>query len=112
MANRTRLPVVPKSEKIVGVKSDPDLWGSLVLLVGGPASRALTYFEHLEFLASVKEGGFKVMFDLWNGLGWWVVGGIGLAWLLNRFSNRNLPHEKKPTWSVVAACAFMAAVFG
>jgi hypothetical protein len=112
MAGRTRLPAVPESEKVIGLKSDPDLWGSLVLLVGGPASRALTYLEHLEFLASVKEGGFKVIFDLWNGLGWWIVGGVGLAWLLNRFSKRNLPHEKKPTWSVVVACAFMAAVFG
>jgi hypothetical protein len=106
-----QVPVPPEPEKIIGLKSDPDVWASVVLLAGGPISRGLVAFEHLEFLASVKSEGFKMFFDLWNGLGWWVVGAAGLVWLLNRFSKRNLPHERAPSWGLLVACAFIVAVF-
>lgn len=112
MARRTLpAPIVPQGKKPIGIKNDPDAWGALVLLIGSPASKVLTYLEHLEFLASAKEGGFKMIIEIWNDVGWWLVGAFGLMWFLNRWSKKTEQHENGPTWSFVAAAVFMAAIF-
>ena len=104
--------IVPDPKKSVGLRSDSDWWGALVLFVGSLALRLLTYFQHIEFLANVKEGGFKKLFDLWDGFGWFAILAIGFIWGFNRFSKRTLPHEKGPTWGLVIACSVIAAIFG
>lgn len=106
-----QLPVVAESEKATGLKTDSDVWGALLMLVGGPVSRALTTVEHIEFLASVRNGGFKMILDLWNGFGWWIAAVVGLVWLLNRHSKRNSPHPVGPTWGFVIAASLMSSVF-
>ena len=109
--SRRQLPAVQEPEKAVGLQTDGNFWGSLVLLVGSPASKLLTYFEHVEFLASVKNGGFKMMLDIWDSGGWWIMGAVGLIWFGDRFFRRSQAHQKGPTWGLVVACTIMAAIY-
>jgi hypothetical protein len=52
-----------------------------------------------------------VIFDIWENVGWWLLGLIGLGWLIDRIRRRKSPHEKGPTWGLVTACTIMAAIF-
>jgi hypothetical protein len=95
-----------------GIKTDPDAWGAALFLFGAPVLKVLSYFEHLQFLLSIREENFKLIFDLWESVGWFAVTAIGAIWMFNRFSKRELPHEKGPTWGLVTASVIMAFLFG
>ena len=103
-------PVSPKPTEI-GLGSDADFWGSLILILGTGGSRALTGLEHLEFLASAREGAFKMLVELWNSGLWWLVGAAGVLWFFRRFQKRKEPHPTGPTWGLVAACVVISAIF-
>jgi hypothetical protein len=95
-----------------GFLRDPDAWGSGILLFGAPALKALSYLEHLDFLLSIKEEKFKLMFDAWESFGWWIAAAIGLIWAINRWSKRDAPHEKGPTWGLLASISLMTFIVG
>jgi hypothetical protein len=88
------------------------VWGSAVLAAGALIARVLTALEHLDFLVSIREEKFKMMYDAWQLFGWWIAIGIGGVWALNRFSKRNEPHGRGPTWGLVIACTIVSFVFG
>src|ERR1700730_7123967 len=100
-SRRERTTIQPPTE--TGFMRDPDVWGSGILLLGGPILKLLSYVEHLDFLLSILEEKFKMMFDAWESFGWWIAAGVGIIWGLNRFSKRDLPHAKGPTWGLLAA---------
>lgn len=102
MARRSPPVPVPlvHEPKEIGLRTDADFIGSVVLMVGSFASKILTGMEHLEFLASAREGGFKVLIDAWNSGLWWIVGAIGFIWAFYRFQRRADPHPKGPTWGL------------
>lgn len=109
MANRRS--VTAAAQKETGLKSDSDAWGSGVLFFGGLASKAFTYLEHLEFLASAREGGFKMIIDLWNTYGWWIASAVGVVWFLDRLGKRNEPRPKGLTRGFVIASVLISAIF-
>jgi hypothetical protein len=81
-------------------------------MLGSAGAKWLSYAEHIEFLVALRGENFKVIFDFWNGAGWWITIAVGIGWFLNRFSKRELPHERHPTWLLVGSCAFIAFIFG
>ena len=107
-------PVPPpiSNPTIIGFKTDPDAWGSAIFLFGAPILKILSYFEHLQFLLSIREENFKMIFDAWEQFGWFIIAAIGAIWMFNRFSKRDLPHQKGPTWGLVLASVVMSFLFG
>jgi hypothetical protein len=110
MATRRNPPAIPKPLAKVPLVEDANLLGPLVLFFTGGLSRVVIAIQNLKFLASAKEGGFKIIFDIWNGVGWWLAIGGAIAWLL--YSRPWATRQKAPTWGLLAACVFMAVVFG
>ncbi len=91
---------------------DPDVWASIILSIGSVSSKALSAAEHIEFLISIREEKFRVIFDFWESVGWWLSGGIGALWLIYRFQRRHSPAGHAPTWGMVVSCSVVAFVFG
>jgi hypothetical protein len=95
-----------------GIRNDPDAWASGVLVGGSILAKWLSYAEHVEFLVSLREENFRMIFEVWSGIGWWFIGAAGIVWFLNRFSKRGSPHSTSPSWGLVASCALIAFIFG
>jgi hypothetical protein len=112
MARQVPAPIPNPATKAVGLGTDPDVWASGILVLGSGAAKLLSYAEHIDFLISLRGENFKMIFDFWNGAGWWLTIGAGAGWLINRFSKRNIPHEKGPSWGLVISCAVVAFIFG
>jgi hypothetical protein len=108
---RSNVPARTHSTQAIGLRTDPDFLGSMVLVLGTLGSKILTGLEHLEFLASAREGGFKMLVELWNSGLWWMVGAVGVLWAFVRIGRRKESHDTRPTWGLVAACTVIGAVF-
>jgi hypothetical protein len=109
---RQTLPALREETLTRGFKTDPDAWAGGVLIVGSVLSRWLSYAEHVNFLLSVKEENFKMLFDVWEEVGWWIIVVCGFMWLLGRYSKKEQPHKRAPTWGLLGSCALVSFILG
>ena len=113
MANKPRpSPPPPSTTSTLGIRKDSDAWAAAILALGAGGARWLSYIEHIDFLVSIREEKFKMIFDLWQAIGWWLAIGIGVIWFGYRFTKRGEPHDTGPTWGLVVSCTVIAFVFG
>jgi hypothetical protein len=92
---------------------DQDAQASLVLTIGTFAWRAISYWEHADFLLSVKQENFAVMFEFFDYGGWALfalLGGIWFFWAA-KIKDRTIV-EVGPSWGMVIASAIVAFLFG
>src|SRR5271165_6254672 len=95
------------------VNDDSDTQASLVLTVGSIVWKGISYWEHADFLLSIREEKFQMMFDFLDSAGWAILLAIGLGWLYwARLIKNRSDVEKRPGWKMVFSCAVVAFLFG
>jgi len=68
------------------------------------------YISNVDFLLSIREAKFAVMFDFFENTGWWIGVAVGIGWFIIRVFSR----EKKPLpdWSLLGCCSILFFFFG
>jgi hypothetical protein len=94
------------------MQTDPDVWAAGLVALGSGGAKVLSLAEHIDFLVSISDGRFKMIFDFWNSAGWFLALGLGLIWLGDRYFHRNEPHRRSPSWGLVVSASFVALLFG
>ncbi len=93
--------------------SDSDNRASLVLGVGSLLWKGLSYWEHTDFLLSIREERFNVMFDFFEHAGWLLLVLVSIGWFIWSAFIRD-KYEPKRTISLplVISWAIVSFMFG
>jgi hypothetical protein len=92
---------------------DQDTRASLVLTIGTLLWKLLSYWEHADFLLSIKEENFAVMFEFFDYAGWAILVAIGCGWLFWATKIKDKAStELRPGWAMAIACSVIAFLFG
>jgi hypothetical protein len=65
-------PHVGDTPRAASALSDSDIQASAIVTLGAFGSKALSALEHIDFLVSIRQESFKVIFDFWQSTGWWM----------------------------------------
>jgi uncharacterized membrane protein YhdT len=91
----------------------PDEKASAILAAGAAAWKYLSYWEHIDFLLSIREEKFSVMFDFMQNAGWAILLVIGIAWyVISYVSGSTSIQTGASTWRLIASCSLVAFLFG
>jgi hypothetical protein len=93
------------------ILNDPQSMASAILSVGAAAWKGLSVWSNVDFLLSIREERFAIMFQFFDTTGWWLLLIFGLAWLAVRWV-RGPTQERVPSWAVVIAASVMMFLFG
>jgi hypothetical protein len=89
---------------------DSQLLASAILAIGSGAWKALSAWSNVDFLLSIREERFAVIFEVFQNTGWIILIIIGVVWgALRVISKRKTPI---PDWSLVASCSLITFMFG
>jgi hypothetical protein len=99
-----------KTAQITALLDDGNAKASATLTVGSILWKILAYSEHLDFLLSLREEKFSMIFTFFEDAGWWMLAGIGVLWF---FATRIKGEKATPlNWAFVVSCAVIAFLFG
>ena len=101
-----------KDSSSSAILKDSDALGALVLALGSVGSKVLSAAEHIDFLVSIREQHFKVLFDFWESTGWWLALIVGVIWGVLRFVKGKGSYSSTPSWGLVLSFCLMSFVFG
>src|SRR5580704_6203573 len=93
------------------ILNDPQSMASAILSVGAAAWKGLSVWSNVDFLLSIREERFAIMFQFFETTGWWLLLIFGLIWLAVRWA-RGPTQERVPSWAVVIAASTMMFLFG
>jgi hypothetical protein len=109
---KSRAPTGAPKKPERGVVADTDLIASFILGAGSAASRGVSALEHIDFLVSIRQENYKVMFDFWQTTGWWMTVLVAAIWGIIRFRKTGAERNAAPTIGLVLSCSFVAFVMG
>ena len=93
--------------------SDPEALASVVLGAGALLWRALSAWANVDFLLSIREEKFAIMFAFFKLTAWWIVGIGSLIWLISRFfKKRSLVEREYPGWPLLISSCIVEFLFG
>jgi hypothetical protein len=100
-----------KTAQITALLDDGNAKASATLTVGSILWKVLAYSEHLDFLLSLREEKFSMIFTFFEDAGWWILAGIGILWFFaTRIKENTLPQPLN--WAFVLSCTVIAFLFG
>jgi hypothetical protein len=80
-----------------------------VLWLGAVAWKLFEYFEHVDFILSIRSETFLVMFRFFSNYGWWMIGLGGVGWTFLRYKGLKTDIRGEMIW-VVGFIAFLWGV--
>ena len=93
--------------------SDPEIWASTLLGGGTLVWRGVSAWANVDFLLSIREERFAVMFDFFESTAWWITVLAAIIWALFR-----VLHKRKnidltmPGWPLLLSSNFIVFLFG
>jgi hypothetical protein len=96
------------------IVTDPSLQAPAILTIGTVLWRWLSAASNVDFLLSINEEKFAVLFQFMHSTGWWLLALAGVVWLLFEWPRRKSGGLTPALNSaaLVAACSFVAFLFG
>jgi hypothetical protein len=104
-----------KLAKGTALASDPHLQAPAILTIGLLLWRLLSAISNIDFLLSINEEKFALIFAFMQNTGWWLFSIIGLCWFWIEWSRRKSEADvssKPPGPGMVIACSVVAFLFG
>jgi hypothetical protein len=106
------VPTPGRFEAISRYFSTPDEKASAILAGGSILWKYFSYWEHIDFLLSIREEKFSVMFDFMQNAGWAVLLVIGIVWYLISLITSDADATVASAWRLIASCSLVAFLFG
>jgi hypothetical protein len=93
---------------------DPQILASAILGFGSAAWKILSVWSNVDFLLSIREEQFAVIFQFFQNVGWLVLIAFAVAWAIVRaISNRSARVPVSiPDWPMLMCCGVIAFIFG
>src|ERR1700731_26674 len=96
---RQRQAASPPAQTATDFATDPDVIASALLTFGSPIWKFISNVSNVDFLLSINEQKFAVMFDFLENIGWFLIILIGGGWLFIRFLHRDQRKQRpSPSW--------------
>lgn len=106
-----RQPSVSATRSKAEILRDPQEVASAILSIGAAAWKALSAWSNVDFLLSIREERFAVMFQFFETTGWWILLIFGLGWFIARWLQGPI-RAQMPSWAVAISLAIVAFLFG
>jgi hypothetical protein len=103
-------PPTPSVSPIPARTPDSQLLASAVLGLGSGVWKAISAWSNVDFLLSIREERFAVMFEFFQNTGWIILLIIGVIWGVIRLSSKK--KKPLPDWSLLASTSIITFMFG
>ena len=102
-----------KKGKFREVAEDPDVIASALIAIGSPIWKLISNISNIDFLLSINEQKFSMMFNFFENTRWLLLTIFGAVWLLLKLIRRNHSRTKEfsPSWGLVGAIGVMVFIF-
>jgi hypothetical protein len=92
--------------------STPDEKASAILAGGAILWKYFSYWEHIDFLLSIRKEKFSILFDFMQNAGWAILAVIGVTWYVISLINGKTQTTVAAVWRLVASCSLIAFLLG
>jgi hypothetical protein len=95
------------------IATDPDVLAPSILAAGSAIWKFISSVSNVDFLLSINEQKFAVLFDFLENTGWILLVLIGAGWLGIKYIRGDWGVQKtSPNWGLVIAVGLLAFMFG
>jgi hypothetical protein len=107
-------PPAPIQKETAAIASDPDVLASSLLALGPPIWKFISTVSNIDFLLSINEQKFAVLFDFMENTGWILIMLFGAGWLGVKYARGDwrTKQQGSPSWGLVIAVGLMTFMFG
>jgi hypothetical protein len=98
---------------MAAIAHDPDVVASSLLAFGSPLWKVISNISNVDFLLSINEQKFALLFEFLESTGWFLIMLVGLGWFGLKYIRSDWRvQEGSPTWGLATAIGLMAFLFG
>jgi hypothetical protein len=107
-------PIPPAANRVTPPQKweDSQLLASAILGFGSILWKVVSAVSNVDFLLSIKEERFAVLFNFFENTGWWLLAIVGAIWAIGRYFSKAQTRKRAPDWGMLISSAIITFLFG